>query len=244
MLTILNTRPKEQAGALTALLKARGCAVIEQPLLHIGPPPEPEVARKTLIDGLKADAWVSVSANAVDGAHALLGTVAPTHPTLVAVGPTTAQRIQRLWQRTAVVPAQRHDSEGVLALKLWAHVQNAILLAAPGGRDLLTDALRGRGIDLKVVHTYQRAQVNWPKPMLTKLRGARQLVTIATSQAALDALHEVANNQQLEQVLDAPIVVASARIGERAQQLKFREVRVARSASDAELAAAALNGDG
>lgn len=89
----------------------------------------------------------------------------PGLATLLAVGPRTAEALQRasaerFGQRTVLVQTgARADSEGLLALPVLAAVQgrHVLIVSGVGGRELLGDQLEARGARVSRCRVYRRA---------------------------------------------------------------------------------------
>lgn len=239
MVSVLNTRPQAQAAGLSALLRANGYEVIEQPLLGIEAAPHPDRARVQLATAAPDAAWIFVSGNAVDGARALLDQL-PPKAVVIALGAATAQRVLTQFGRVAVTPAAGSDSAAILALPDLEPVRNVLILCAPGGRDQIASTLSARGKIVENVYTYQRRSADWRAASTAALRAAPNAILLATSLAALAALALVLDAQGLAALRHARLIVVSERIAVQAEQLGFSAITTARGATDAELLAAVL----
>jgi uroporphyrinogen III methyltransferase/synthase len=159
---VLVTRPKEQAGELSALLVEAGAEPVECPTIQVVPPEDwAELDRAVAeLDGFQ---WlVFTSANGVrmfmdrltaagrDG-RALAGRQ------LCAIGPRTAAELARAGLRADLVPAAEYQAEGLLAAMVAAGVagRRVLIPRAAVARELLPDELRRLGCEVRVVPAYR-----------------------------------------------------------------------------------------
>ena len=154
------TRARAQASGLAARLRALGAEVVETPAIRIEPRPvEGDVERAARGIGdyglicLTSPNGVSLLMDAVvatgGDARALAGA------TVAAIGPGTARELERHGIRADVVPPQSVAESLVEALAEVAVDGRRVLVArASEARDILPDALRGRGAEVDVVSLY------------------------------------------------------------------------------------------
>lgn len=161
--TIVVTRPREQAGALAAGIEAAGGHALLFPLLEIAPLADLSTVR-AVAERLDDYAFaVFVSPNAVT--HTLPTLLAqrawPPGLHAAAVGPSTAQTLAAAGITHCLLPQERFDSEGLLALPQLAAENVAgkrvVIFRGDGGRELLTDQLRARGAVVEWVTCYHRS---------------------------------------------------------------------------------------
>jgi uroporphyrinogen-III synthase len=148
-LSVLNTRPREQAEELSALLRQAQFEVIEAPAIAIESawsPAELKTTRDQLASG--AYAWVVLpSANAARGLEADLAN------TRVVCGTATARALGL----NAFVALERFSAAAALdALKAVVHRGDRVLVPrALEGRDELLDGLRGLGVETEAPVAYR-----------------------------------------------------------------------------------------
>lgn len=215
---ILVTRPSHQAGALVQAIAAAGGVPLLHPLLHISPAANPARLSAQLAQ-LPAFQWlIFVSANAVEfGLAALRQAGQSVRQRVVAVGAGTARALAAHGVTNVLQPAERFDSEGVLALPELQAVagQHVLIFRGNGGRELLGDTLTERGATVAYAECYQRSlparlEVNW---------AAVDAVTVTSSEAL----------QHLDSLVPAtvralPLFVPHARIATLAQQRGWQQV--------------------
>ena len=158
---ILITRPREQAAELALPLRALGAETIELPTIAIEDP-ESWGALDAALGKLKQYDWlIFTSANGVRqfmkrleqksvDIRALAGAK------LAAIGPATAQELRRHHLTVDKVP-EEYVAEGVV--KAFARTplkgKRVLIPRARVARDVLPDALRGRGAKVDVVEAYR-----------------------------------------------------------------------------------------
>lgn len=221
-----------------------GANVLALPTLSVRAVPDAARVRAQLAAEANVAAWVFVSPAAVRFAWRAWPDFAPHRDARVfAVGPGTAAALSRRGV-AATHPPQHHDSEGLLAMPELDSVRGPVaLVKAPGGRALLADGMRGRGVEVHEVATYRRAPARWDRRHRARLgellKAQPRALLLATSGEALGALITLAG-QSLEILLGVPVVVSSARLSIHATALGFRHLHVAAGTTAAALVAAAI----
>ena len=147
--TIAVTRARPQASALAARLRELGAAVVEAPAIQTRSLDQelPDLA-----------AYDLVCVTSPNGAHALFERLddarALAGATVAAIGPGTARALAEHGIRADVVP-ERAVAEGLVDALAGIAVRRALLVRAREGRDMLPDALRGRGAEVDVLALYE-----------------------------------------------------------------------------------------
>jgi uroporphyrinogen-III synthase len=238
---IVVTRPGFQAAAFAARIAVLGARPIVFPTIVILPPPD----RRALDDALRRleqfDFAVFVSANAVE-----YGVPAdrpwPAAVRAIAPGPGTAAALHARGVGQVLVPAERFDSEGILALPELAdvHGRRFLVLRGNGGRELLADALVRRGATVEQVACYVRAMPATGAEGLSEAwrAGAIDAFTV-TSSEGLANLWEMLDDEGRRYLAATPVFAPHPRIAEAARRLGCREVHET-AGSDAGLVAGLL----
>jgi len=241
---VLVTRPAHQAAGLVRAIEEAGGRAVCWPALTIEPPRD-TAARTQFPDQVRASQIVIfISSNAVEQALAQLPPIAwPRGLLLGAVGEGTARALRDGFQRGPdLVPPERFDSEGLLALPTLQAVagKRILIVRGEGGRELLADSLRARGAAVEYAEVYRRA---CPGQVPAEARAALvqdqiDIVT-ATSAEALRNLLEMAG--ELADPLRAlPLVVVSERMAREAKELGFRRPAIVARAAGSEALVEAL----
>lgn len=254
-LSVLVTRPEQQAAGLISALAEQGWAAMPFSTLKIQPLPIEGAEKQKLFDLDRYSVIICVSANA-----AMLGMEQitdlwpqiPVQQTWVAVGPASAAALAE-WGVTSIVPPTSNDSEGLLSLSCLQTVadQKILILRGRGGRELIAKALRSRGATVDYLELYERSMpdtdlkdlVHWLENGIAHLNvdaEAPNRVVTATSGDALKHLLDmveghVRHTALKEALLKLPAVVVSERLREYAHSLGFQTIWVAEGASNAAL---------
>ncbi|MEO7500421.1 MAG: uroporphyrinogen-III synthase [Casimicrobiaceae bacterium] len=237
---ILVTRPARQAAGLVRRLAALGATPIAWPAIVILPPADPAPLAHVQANLAAYDLAVFVSANAVEFG---VGDPARWPPSLVPFvpGPGTAEALAAVGVADVRMPAERFDSEGLLALPELqdVHGKRVIVFRGDGGRDVLGDALRARGARVDYVACYRRAA---PQSDAGGLRavlceGRLHAVTV-TSSEGLDNLLAALGDAGRATLARVPVFAAHPRIAEHARARGL--TAIATAGSDAGLVAGLL----
>ena len=237
--SIIVTRPSGTAAALRRRVRALGGNAVSLPGFGLRGAQDAALVRKQLRAAQSADIMIFPSPAAVRFAFALLPRLRPGRTTQVCVpGSGSALALQRRGVKNAIHPSARHDSEGLLALPLFARVRKrrVVVVGAPGGRDLLARELRARGARIEFINVYERARPRLDRRHLRGLEAApTPLISLFSSADALANLHAVLSPALFAHLTANDCVVSSARIAEIAHTLGFARVHVAASAEPAAL---------
>ena len=151
--SIAVTRARAQASALAARLRDLGAVAIEAPVIRIQPldGPAPEPGRYDLI-----------CLTSPNGAHLLFARLeaagrdgrALAGARVAAIGPGTAAALREHGVIADVVP-ERFVAEGLVEALADVPVTRALVARAAEARDVLPDALRGRGAEVDVMALYE-----------------------------------------------------------------------------------------
>ncbi|HEV7775501.1 MAG TPA: uroporphyrinogen-III synthase [Luteibacter sp.] len=231
---VVITRPAGTAGPLVRQVRALGGLPVAVPGLSLRAIAGAET-RDALLAALGDELVIFTSPAAVRFAAKL----APlrTAATVVAVGQGTAAAL-RVHEIAAHVPAQRQDSEGLLALDVVGELdgRRVALVGAPGGRGVLRRELAGRGARLREVHVYRRVAPRLDRRHIEPLLAlpARSAVLISSAEA-LEHLRHGLPGPAWERLRHALVVVSSERLREVAKEAGFAGIQVAASAMPADM---------
>lgn len=222
---ILVTRPRELAQGLAALIAGAGGEPVPYPAIEIQDPESPAAAQALLARAAQFDLAVFVSPSAVRKAFELHA--APWPARLAVVGEGTRRALEALGVRGVIAPAERADSEALLALAELQQVrgQRVLIVRGTGGREFLGQVLAERGAQVEYAECYRRIRPQAPPPA-GELHGA-----CVTSGEALDNLVALAGRERLRAL---PVFVPHERIVRRARELGL-EAPVLAGPGDAEM---------
>ncbi len=163
-LTLVVTRPRDQAARTASTLRKAGADIIEFPVLDIAPI-EASLAPRDLAS---ASGVIFVSANAVAYGLPVLkragvGDIVPDVQ-MFAIGRATATALMDAGCQNVVSPQQSIDSEGLLALSQLHKVEGRHIILVKGqselgGRTVLEQTLTARGARITVLECYRRTPI-------------------------------------------------------------------------------------
>jgi uroporphyrinogen-III synthase len=240
-LQVLVTRPAGQADNLCRLLQEAGFAAVQLPAIEIREPADIG-SMQALVESLQDyDLAVFISVNAVNrGLDYLLARRDwPQQLKIATVGASSAAALREHGLAPDLVPAHRYNSEALLALDELQHMRGkrVVILRGNGGREHLRDTLRARGAEVDYVEVYRRVCPATDAQLMHALLqpGALDVIT-ATSNETLQNLFSMAGASGQPQLRGLPLVVASERQAQLAQELGFEQAAVvAENAGDAAL---------
>jgi uroporphyrinogen-III synthase len=222
---ILVTRPRELAQGLAALIAGAGGEPVPYPAIEIHDPENPAAVKALLARAAQFDLAVFVSPSAVRKAFVLHA--APWPARIAAVGEGTRRALEALGVRGVIAPAERADSEALLARAELQQVrgQRVLIVRGAGGREFLGQALAARGAKVEYAECYRRIRPQ-AAPPAGELHGA-----CVTSGEALENLVALAGRERLRAL---PVFVPHERIVRRARELGL-EAPVLTGPGDAEM---------
>ncbi|WP_457671185.1 uroporphyrinogen-III synthase [Thiolapillus sp.] len=233
-LSVLVTRPADQAGPLCDMIEAAHGRPLRFPAMEIVPVDEAQAAREVLHQAGRSDLLIFISVNAVVHAFPLLPDELPLDLQIAAIGEATAASLEEHGLPATLVPGQRFDSEGLLAQDALADMRGrrVLIIRGRGGRELLKQELEKRGAKVGYAEVYER---RLPRRNADNLvRGWEQMVDVVTvtSSAILDNLLQLLGPEGKEKLCRTPLVVLSERTAAHARALGCRQVLVAEQAGD------------
>jgi uroporphyrinogen-III synthase len=212
------TRPPEQATKLNAAIARAGGSVISFPLLDIASLPDLSAFHAAIIPLHQFDWAIFISSNAVQYGMPLLQQASlPARLKFAAIGPTTASALGSFGVTEVVKPADRFDSESLLALPELQQMQGqrVLIVRGVGGREVLADTLKQRGADVVFGECYRRINPQKNADVLAQAYAGNKLqAIIITSSEALRFLLDVAGESDWLKAV--PLFVNHDRIAEQA----------------------------
>lgn len=237
-LKVLVTRPRDQAVALAQRIEQAGGVPLLFPLLEIAPVEDPGALHRQVARLAQFDLAIFISPNAVNYGIAAIRAAGGMPPALriATVGQGSAKALRELGVAGVIAPAERFDSEGLLALPELQQVAGwrVMIFRGDGGRELLGDTLKARGASVEYAACYRRSKPQWDAEAL--FSAAPDAITV-TSSEALGYLWELAGNARNGRLRTVPVFVPHRRIAELAQQQGWEQIRVTDAGDDGLLSA-------
>lgn len=240
-LGILVTRPAHQAEHLAELIRDAGGTPILFPVMAIVDLPDVRPLH-ALIDRLEAfDLAIFISPNAVAKAMNLIRARRALPPGLqfAAVGKGSRKALAQFGVEDVLVPAQRFDSEGLLALPALRQMagRRVVIFRGDGGRELLGDELRRRGAEVEYAECYRREKPRADNAQLLHLWARDELHAITvTSVESLHNLYDLVGKLGQQWMKTTPLFVPHARIAEVARGMGLSRVTVTAAGDEGLLA--------
>ena len=228
---ILVTRPEESGQMLTEMLNREGIAAIHAPFIKIAMGEQLNQLPQKLQQLNAGDYVICVSQYAVDYAQQVLLNVGfswRTDLTYVAIGRKTAMRLTEATQQHVFYPFKQENSEGVLALPMFAQCQGkkVLILRGQQGRELLPEQLALSGATVELLACYHREVQKLDDKELSLFSRAGIDTIVVTSGEILRYLLDFIPKSEHNWLLNCRLVVISDRIAQLAVQAGWHKDKV------------------
>jgi len=243
--SVLVTRPAQQAQNLCQLIESQGGEAFRFPSMEIVATQTPERLEAIIEQLSRVDMAIFISPNAVDWGMKYIKAQGgmPRALKICAVGLSSANRLSDYGVQVDVFPKQVFNSEALLQLEPLQSVagKHVVIFRGEGGRELLADTLRARGAHVEYAECYRRVQPHVDPSRIDKwLNSDKRLVVTITSNEALQNLVAMIKDEQRRRLVNLPIIVVSERQVPIAKASGFSRVTVAEQASDHALLSAVI----
>ena len=237
-LKIAVTRPRDQAVQLARSIEQVGGVPLLFPLLDIAAVQDSRELNEQISRLDQFNLAVFISPNAVRYGMAAIRSAGdlPSALRIATVGQGSAKALRELGIANIIAPAERFDSEGLLALPELQDVAGwrVLIFRGDGGRELLGDTLKARGATVEYAACYRRSK---PQQDARAWLDAQPDAITVTSSEALGYLWEMLGDDARAALRDTPIFIPHARIAELAGQQGWQQVRLTASGDDGLLSA-------
>ncbi|MEE4661780.1 MAG: uroporphyrinogen-III synthase [Halieaceae bacterium] len=241
---VLVTRPSGQADALGSQLVAAGFTPVFAPLLSIEPFPELAPEQQQLLRSLPGvQHLIFVSQNAIRCGMDWIDRMYPEPPPGLAwytVGAASAEALSRRGVH-AQTPATEMTSEGLLALPALqaVHGERVVIVKGEGGRAHLKHSLQARGAQVDDFVVYRRGCPAYAPGELEAIisAGGVEYILISSGEG-LDNMVSLLEPSAVTALTECKVVVPGERVAAQAQEAGFRQIVVARNATDDAMLAA------
>lgn len=220
MTQVLITRPLEPARQLAGQLAEHGLSSIIMPLYTFSDLAPSAEAVAALSGPARRRLAVFTSPRAVRFGlpHVPADTGGGTR--FAAIGEATRAALEERGRVVDLVPASGFTSEDLLRLpELAAEPGLAVIFCAPGGRDALARGLAGMGWDVVEAMVYERVALEPSAAHVDAIAGAKDLISIWTSVAALELAREQLPGAAWDALLRSTSLVISERLQRHLQEL-------------------------
>jgi uroporphyrinogen-III synthase len=171
---VLVGRARHQASALSTGLRGMGAEVLEIPFIEVRKPRSYKALDSALKNLAEYDWLILTSVNGVDALWERLGRrhiggKPMRHLKVAAIGPATAQAIERHGVKVNVVPKEYVAESVVASLRRKVKGKRVLLARAKVARDVIPRELRKLGANVDVVEAYETVV---PETSRKRLRAA------------------------------------------------------------------------
>jgi uroporphyrinogen-III synthase len=228
---VLNTRPKDQAKALSDRIRAAGGIAIECPALEISTSNENWIAE--LPDLHTVDQAIFISPNAVRYCFQQLQQHALAWPSSIAVtaiGQGSAAMLTQYQVRVDTIPVQA-DSEHLVMLPNFFTIANQtiLLFKGNGGRPLIEETLLQRGAKVSAFSVYERSMPKLSRQFITSLWQENQVdIILLTSEESMHNLFTLFGEPAHDWLKNKLFLVISERVAQAAAAFGIKNIQLFR----------------
>ncbi len=250
-ITLWLTRPAGQAKNLTKLLEAEGANVFHLPLIQIEAIPQNKKIENKIKKLNQYDMAFFISTNAAQFGMELIETYFSSLPKEVKYfcpGPATASILQS-YGLDVDHPEKAMSTEGLLILPGIRKVllqesknkKSAIIFRGAGGRELLANALRSKGVNVNYIELYKRVLPEYKDSYLKDILKSKKPDGIIFS--SVEAIHNFSTlfEKIYPEYKEIPIFVSSPRLKEVSKKIGFSSISLLKAADDNSIAAGVTN---
>jgi uroporphyrinogen III methyltransferase/synthase len=227
---IVVTRSREQAAELVDMLEERGAEAIEAPTIRIAPPDDTEALDRACANAGKYDWIIFTSANGVDAFMERLVSGFDVRDLkgvrICAVGPSTAERIERYGVRVDLIPEESRAERVVEAIAGAGAIAGLTFLLprADIAREVVADQLREAGADVSEVIAYRTLLAGGERDAdhdVYRMLLDRQIDAVTfTSASTVKNFAKIYGEEQAADLLNKTVVASIGPVtAEAAQQL-------------------------
>lgn len=243
-MAVLVTRPSPFGESLVQLLNRNGIKAWHTPLIQFVDGQELGEFPQKLLYLNSGDLLFVVSQQAVQYANQALSKARINWPTNIqyfAIGQATANALHQATGCPVNYPKDREISEHLLQLSELQEVngKNALILRGNGGRELLANQLRLRGVDVTFCECYQRQIIDYSQTELFAVWQEQRINTLViTSAEMLQRIYALVEEKNKSWLLNCRLIVVSERIALLANRLGWNNIKIADNADNISLLAA------
>ena len=238
------TRPRPESEELAAMLTPLGLQVVVQPAFDFrardAAAEQPEVL-VDLADDTSPRLLIFTSTRAVEFGLAQLPGELLKKQKIAAIGPSTANALSAAGVFVNVRPASgftsealldclEKDSSGFISLQ-----KSAVILAAPGGRQKMEEALTGLDWKVQTMMVYSRENTELDKQALEQLKGVEGILSVWTSGNTMKALSQRLQPSVWFQICAGEWLVISGRLKRLARAYGSTRIHRSPGPSNADL---------
>jgi uroporphyrinogen-III synthase len=228
MTHILLTRPLEASRQLASRLAGSDIQSIVMPLYTFSPRRPGLDMHKTFSGQNGRKLVVFTSTRAVEFGLQHIPSQQLKELEFAAVGDATRKQLEAAGRQVHLRAATGYTSEDLLAMtELAESPGDAVIFCAPGGRKALAEGLAALGWNVTNALVYERLELQPTQEQIGEITAADRLLSVWTSVSALEVARKHLPSHAWEKILNAPMLVISARIKHHLQQLGASDIELA-----------------
>ncbi|MGP4123868.1 MAG: uroporphyrinogen-III synthase [Sodalis sp. (in: enterobacteria)] len=246
-MSILITRPSPAGEELVNRLRARGKSAWHLPLIDFIPGNDLPYLSLRLADLSAGDLLFIVSQHAINYAHPWLTQKSISWPTRLdyyAVGRSTGLQLHSVSGLPVSYPDEGETSEDLLRLPTLTRIDGkcALILRGNGGREVLEQTLRQRGVQTTCCECYRRSPIYYNgEEQARRIRRLGIDTLVITSGEMLQQFYTLMPEYYRRALLiPCRLIVVSERLAILARQLGWTDIIVANAADNDSLMRALL----
>jgi len=253
-ITLWITRPAGQAKNLTRQLEEHGAKVFHLPLLQIEALPQDKALEKKIKKLDQYDMAFFVSTNAAQIGMELIETYFPTLPKNIkyfSPGITTARVLQN-YGLQVFYPEKAMSTEALLILPEIRKVlqdkskkkKRAVIFRGVGGRELLANALRAKGVGIDYIELYKRVLPVYRENYLKDIIKNKKPDGIVFSSAEAIYNFTLIFEKIYPAFKEIPVFVSSPRLENIVTKIGFKTVSLLKAADDESIVSSVVTSNG
>lgn len=238
-MSILITRPSPDGEQLVSKLMLMGKFAYHLPLISFSKGKNLSLLQQKLSVLTEGDFLFIVSRHAVQYAHFQLLSIGESWPeTLMyySIGKSTGIKLSSLLGITVKYPKYQETSEGLLELLklVCVNKRHALILKGNGGRSLLADTLRKRGVYVLCCECYRRNLLYYNgKEECYRMLSLNIKTLVVTTVFILRRLYYlIPKNYRTSWLIHCKLIVVSLRMAIYAQRLGWKNIIISWSANN------------
>lgn len=235
------TRPQTEAERLAVRLKNAGIEAIIQPAQEFRSRAPAEAELEEIASMPSPFLLIFTSPRSVEYGLPQLPAAVTTGARYAAIGPATARALAAAGRPVSVQPQQGFTSEALLtelAEGPGGDGASALVICAPGGRELLVERLIESGWNARYAWVYERLAADIRGDAVESIKKADGLLTVFTSGEAMNAMSQRLPPSAWYAVCRGEWLVISERLQRLARAFGPADVHLAKGPGNADLVTA------
>ncbi|OGV28087.1 MAG: hypothetical protein A3E88_05365 [Legionellales bacterium RIFCSPHIGHO2_12_FULL_35_11] len=228
-LSILNTRPKDQAKETSMAIKNANGTAYELPAIQVTPTDTSWIKSLPNLNDFQQIIFISQNAAKYFFKELINNKITlPSSIFITAIGQNTEKMITNFGYKVSYIP-NIATSEGLLELSNMHNIQqqNILLIKGIGGRVTIQKKLNLRGANLKIIEVYSRSLPDINREYVDSLWHDNKVdIILFTSFEAIKNIFYIFGENAKNWLVNKPCIVISDRLQDKAVSLGIKDVTV------------------